>query len=169
MDPCPPAHTGSQHIRTNTYTSHHPRAHKSSVVTTLLPRAFTHCSTEEERKGELALVHNALTINRYPRRFVNSTLPVKKRTKTREKNPDSFACIPHIQGISEAISRVLAKIGIHTYFKPVNTIRSMVSHPKDQVLLLNKSVVVYKVECGCYNASYVSKTKKNFSSTDEIM
>ena len=156
-----PTHT-DQYLH---FSSHHPRAHKSSVVTTLLRRAFTHCSTEEERKSELAHIHKALTINGYPCRFVNSRLPeAKRRTEPRENNPNSFACIPYIQGVSEAISRVLAEIDIHTYFKPVNTIRSMVSHPKDRVPLLSKSGVVYKVECGCCNASYVGETKRRLES-----
>ena len=137
------------------FSSHHTRAHKSSVVTTLLRRAFIHCSTEEERKGELAHIHNALTINGYPCRFVNSRLPEsERRTEPRENNPNSFSCIPYIQGVSEATSGVLTEINIHTYFKLVNTIRSMVSHPKDRVPQLNRSGVVYKVECGCCNASY---------------
>ena len=46
----------------------------------------------------------------------------------------------------------------------MNTVRSMVSHPKDRVPLLNKSGVVYKVECGGCNASYVGETKRRLES-----
>ena len=87
----------------------------------------------------------------------------KTRTEPRENNPKSFSCIPYIQGVLGAISRILAKVNIHTHFKPVNTIRSMVSHHKDRVptpvYMLNKFGVVYKVEYGCCNASYVGETK----------
>ena len=88
------------------FASYHPRAHKSSVVTTLMRRAFTHCSTEKERKGELARVHNALTkLTGYPRWFIDSRLPESKRwAETRKNNPDSYACIPYVQGVLKAIS-----------------------------------------------------------------
>ena len=39
-----PTHT-NQYLH---FLSHHPRAHKSSVVSTLLKRAATHCSTKEQ-------------------------------------------------------------------------------------------------------------------------
>ena len=40
----------------------------------------------------------------------------------------------------------------------------MVSHFKDREPLLSKSGVVYKVEYGCCNASYVGETKKKLES-----
>ena len=156
-----PAHT-DQFLH---FSSHHPRAHKPSVVTILLRRVFRHCSTKEEWKGKLAQVHNALMRNIYLCWLIDSRLlESKRRAETRKSNPDSLSSIPYIQGVLEAISRVLAEFDIHAYFKPANTIRSMVSHPKDRVLLLNKSGVVYEVECDCCNALYVGETKRTLES-----
>ena len=66
---------------------------------------------------------------------------------------------PTFKGL-EAISRVLAEINIHTYFKPGNTIRSIVLQANHRVPLLNKSRVVYKVECGCCKAPYAGETNR---------
>ena len=48
--------------------------------------------------------------------------------------------------------------------KPMNTLRSMVSHSKDWAPLLSKPDAVYKVECGCCNALYVGETKRKLES-----
>ena len=107
-------------------------------------------------------------IKGYSHRFIKSRLrESKRRTEPKEENnPKSVACIQYIQGVLEDISRVLIKINIHTYFKPVNTVRSTMSHPKDRVHvpLMNKSGVMCKLECGCCNASYVGETKRRWES-----
>ena len=48
----------------------------------------------------------------------------------------------------------------------MNTIKSMVSHPKDRIPLSQKSGVVYKVDSRCCNAlyMYVSETKRRLQS-----
>ena len=99
-------------------------------------------------------------------------MPIWPLKMTRSKKKDQnkkeqlrFVCLHrYIQWVLEAIARVLAKIDIHTYFKLMNTIRSMVSHPKDWVLLLNQFGVVYKVECGCCSALYAGETKRRLES-----
>ena len=99
--------TYRKQMHTNQYLhflSHHPRAYKSSVASTLLRRAFTHCSMEEERKGELARVRDALKKNGYTRQFVTSRLPEstqlsvkeKRKNKSRDNDPRQFACIPYM-------------------------------------------------------------------------
>ena len=66
-----PTHT-DQYLH---FSSHHSTAHKSSVAFTILRRAFTHSSTDEEKEKELVRVCNTLTLNGYPHRFVTSKIP----------------------------------------------------------------------------------------------
>ena len=55
----------SRHTRTSTSTSSH-ITHKRSVVRTLTYREQQYVTTAEDRKSELAHVHNALRANGYP-------------------------------------------------------------------------------------------------------
>ena len=155
-----PTHT-DQYLH---FSSHHPKAHKSSMASTVLRRTFAHSSTDEERKKELVRVCNTLKLNGYPHRSVTSKIPEAirpNRTKEpRTNNSGMYICIPYIQGVSDTIKRILETIDIRVCFKPVNTIKSMVSLPKDQIPLLQKSGVIYKVKCGCCNGSYVGERKR---------
>ena len=58
----------------------------------------------------------------------------------------------------------MADIGIRVHIKPMNITTSIMSYCRDLVLLLSKSGVVYKVECGHCNASYVDEAKRRLES-----
>ena len=131
------------------------------MVSTLLKRASTHCSKREQELEEKQNVFKALEQNGYPRRFVFSRSQASHHSKEKEKPTlNGFAVIPYVQCVCEAISRVLRDVRIKVCFKPMNTLRRLLSRPKDVIPLWSKSNVVYKVKCKECKASYVGETTR---------
>ena len=83
-----------------------------------------------------------------------------RKTESEKRSENGFACISYVQGIFEAVSQVLSDLNIQVCFKPVNTLRKILSHPKDHVHMMSKSNVVYKVKCADCDASNVGETKR---------
>ena len=68
--------------------------------------------------------------------------------------------IPYMKGISESIKNINRKKGIQVHFKPSQTVRKVLVHPKDKDDKDKKSGVIYKVTCGDSNCNeiYVGET-----------
>ena len=77
-----PTHT-NQYLH---FSSHHPRAHKPSVVSTLLKRASRYCSTKEQADEERQKVYNALELNGYPKRFIASRTLTSTKPEVKERS-----------------------------------------------------------------------------------
>ena len=63
----------------------------------------------------------------------------------------------------ESIRRILSLLGIETTFRPQNTLRKILSRPKDTIPTTNKSGVVYQISCQDCEASYIGQTGRNLS------
>ena len=146
-----PTHT-DQYLH---FSSRHPKSSKSSVVSTLLRRVSMHCSKTEQKFEEKQKVYKTLEQNGYPQRFIASRILTSRDSRGKKFTPNGIACIPYVQGISETISRVLTDLKVKVCFQPVNTLRRLLSQPKDVVLVWSKSNVVYKVKCKDCEASYM--------------
>ena len=68
--------------------------------------------------------------------------------------------IPYIQGVSETIARVYQNKGIRTHYKPVNSIRQQLVAPKDKIKTVDKSGVVYQLNCQECPAAYVGESER---------
>ena len=147
-----PTHT-DQYLQ---FSSHHPMVHKRSVVSTLLKRAASHCSPNSLVQKEKAYVKEILRCNGYPERFLFSLECHRSRKDTEDK--DDPITIPYIQGILEAVTRILSDINVQVHMKPFRTLRKILSHPKDHIPDDDKSNIVYKINCCDCDASYVSET-----------
>ncbi len=69
-----------------------------------------------------------------------------------------YVTIPYVAGISEKIQRVFQEF--NTTFKPLNTLRHMLVHPKDKLDKNKRSGVVYGIKCdqeGCTD-KYIGET-----------
>ena len=115
------------------FSSHRPLSHKIAVVCTLCSRADTHSSLASSRIDEVNHVSTALGLNSYPVAFVchhssKSTLqrPLPPRWR-------STIVLPYVRGLSEALRRILASMEIRVSFTPLQSIRHLVSSPKDRI------------------------------------
>ena len=132
------------------YSSHHPSAHKAAVVRTLHHRAQTIPSNASLKLEEQQKVDNALDLNGYPRKMINRFSQLRPTSDVPSQSTttnSTYVSIPYVKGTSEAIRRILAPLDIKTTFRPNNTLRQMLVHPKDPTPLQDKAGVVYKIPC----------------------
>ena len=71
--------------------------------------------------------------------------------------------IPYVRGVSESIRRILSSLGIRVCYKPFQTLKQMLSHPKDPVPDLQRRDVVYKIPCAACSSSYIGQTGRKLS------
>ena len=82
------------------------------------------------------------------------------RKDREEKDDPRSLVIPYIQGVSEAVTRILLDINVQVHTKPFRTLRRILSHPKDRIPDDDKSSIVYKINCCDFDASYVGETRR---------
>ena len=99
-------------------------------------------TTEPEQDGRLPLLDAS----------------VKKSTTSTGTRPKTNVGLPYMQGTSEALTRVFKAHGVGTYHRPINTIRSILVHPKDKTPDAQKCGLVYQVECPKCPLTYIGKT-----------
>ena len=115
------------------FKSHHALTHKRSVVYTLTYRAQQYVTTAEDKKSELAHVHNALRANGYPELALAPPPSRAKRPPSTNNNPQRpMLGLPYKAGLSEQLGRIYKSHNIHMYPKPVNTFHLMVVYPKNK-------------------------------------
>ena len=73
-----------------------------------------------------------------------------------------FAIVPYIQGIAEAIMRILNNCGIKVALKPIQTLGHIFAKPKDRVPTDRKTHAVYSIPCGDCEKEYLCQTKRQF-------
>ena len=141
------------------FSSHHPLAHKRSAVRTLFSRASSLSSSLVQRSLEERHISNALRTNGYPKNLIQrrSTSQRSETEETMEK-PAARVTLPYVQGVSEAIRRVLKDLDITTSFRPMTSLRKVLSHPKDPLPPSTRSGVIYQIPCRDCDKSYIGQT-----------
>ena len=134
------------------------------MVRTLLRRAETIVTEEEDRTQESEHVRKALSANGYkpwslklPKKKEKVSDPDQVEKSQARKFPVS---IPYIQGLSEKLQRVFRQHGVATYHKPFNSLRSLLVQPKDKTENSKKCGVVYNLTCDQCPKSYVGETAR---------
>ena len=79
-------------------------------------------------------------------------------------DPRSHVTIQYIQGVLEAVARILSDINVQVHMKPFKTLRRILFHLKDHISDDDKSSVVYKINCRDCDASYVGRALKTHMS-----
>ena len=152
------------------FTSQHPLHQKLGVIRTLLDRKEAIITEEEDKKEEEDKIKNALSQCGYPKWAVEKvknqmTENIKNKGRKKENNKEKsngMVVIPYIQGVSERLQRVYKKYNIQTAMKPVNTLKSLLVHPKDKVDQLQTCECVYEIPCKNCKKSYVGETGRAF-------
>ena len=73
-----------------------------------------------------------------------------------------YISVPYFPGLSESYKKIFKYTPIQVCFKGVNTLKSLLIHPKDKISTNQKKDIVYHWECqadGC-NSSYIRETSR---------
>ncbi|BHF84196.1 hypothetical protein SprV_0902734600 [Sparganum proliferum] len=142
------------------YHSKHPLSHKRSCVRTLYKRADTHCSEPDDKRSELRHLQRLFMANGYPRNFIErNRQSVPSRSPVTER-PKVWRAFPYIDGVSEAVSRLLRPLGIGIAHRPESTIRHLVMRPKTPLPPGEITNVIYRIQCSSCEANYIGETGK---------
>ncbi|CAI5669152.1 unnamed protein product [Oreochromis niloticus] len=109
----------------------------------------------ESGSGEFSSAVN-ITVQTKRHRKEDQT-PAREDKKDRRNN----VVIPYVAGVSEKLRRVFSKHDIPVYFRPSNTLRQKLVHPKDKTPKHRLNNVVYAVQCSeeCPDL-YIGETKQ---------
>ena len=152
------------------FKSRHPPTHKRSFVRTLTYREQQYVTTVEDKKSELAQVHNALRANGYPEWALTPPPSSAKRPPSMNNNPQRpMLGLPYVAGLSEQLGRIYKSHNIrniHIYHKAVNTLRSMVVHPKDKTPKEHRHGTIYNITCDIDSShTYIENTQPEIQRT----
>ena len=154
-----PTHT-DQYLN---FQSNHHLQHKRAVVNTLMLRAQTLVTENDDRTREIQHVKQALKINNYPEWIL--TIPHPKSTTEDTEEPQNekkiYASTPYIKGISERLQRAFKSHEVTLIHKPVNSLRSQLVRVKDTTVNLKECGTVYQIHCEKCNKEYVGETARS--------
>ncbi len=156
-----PTHT-DQYLH---FGSHHPLQHKLGVIRTLMHRADTIITSEEDKIKEVKHVKQCLEQCGY-KPWVYNVCDNKEKEKLKAKNKDrpkakGSVVIPFVKGISEPMARLFQAKGVRTHYKPFNSLRRNLVVPKDKVKMEQKSGTVYHIPCNDCPATYVGESERS--------
>ncbi|BHF72404.1 hypothetical protein SprV_0401546900 [Sparganum proliferum] len=140
------------------FNSNHPLSHKRSCVRTLFQRVETHCSTPVDKRVERQYLNDLFRTNGYPSYFIKQSKRRVNRRRPQEEQPEVWRAIPYIEGVSEAVSRLLQPARVGIAHRPQATIRRRLMQPKDILPPTETSAVVYQIRCKDGDCNYVRET-----------
>ena len=157
------------------FDSHHPLVHKLGVIRTLFHRANTIPSSEDAKEQEREHLQKALNLCGYRnwtfQKALSQTKSTDKVAAARKTQDDGEVTrgrnitIPYVSGLSEKLRRIFRDKGVPVSFKPKNTLRQALVHPKDKQPKDRQSNIVYAIQCqdsGCEEL-YIGETKQTLA------
>ena len=133
-----------------------------------MDRAENVCSDPDILVKEVEHLGKVLHYNNYPQWLIDKqgrsekSGPLIHPDTGHEIKKQFFISVPYFPGLSESFKKIFRYTTIQVCFKGVNTLKSMLMHPKDKISIDQKKDVVYHWECqadGC-KSSYVSETSR---------
>ena len=95
----------------------------------------------------------------YSNRFIHKTLERRNQAPQNNERPISTAKIPYVKGLSERVCGILKDFKIRGVMR-TQTLKDVLSHPKDAVPMGQKTGVIYKVACSVCPKVYIGETKR---------
>ena len=150
------------------FNSSHPVSAKRAVVRALMDRAENVCSDPEILAKEIDHLSQVLHYNNYPQWMINQRGKMEKQDPLihpetgNEIQKHFYISVPYFPGLSESFKKIFKYTPVQVCFKGVNTLKSMLMHPKDKISNDQKKDLVYHWECkadGC-NSSYIGETSR---------
>ena len=141
---------------------------KKAVVRALMDRAENVCSDPDILVKEVEHLGKVLHYNNYHQWLIDKwgksekSGPLIHSDTGLEIKKQFFISVPYFPGLSESFKKIFRYTTIQVCFKGVNTLKSMLMHPKDEISIKQKKDVVYHWECqadGC-KSSYVGETSR---------
>nr|VZI30595.1 unnamed protein product [Spirometra erinaceieuropaei] len=111
----------------------------------------------EDTVGESQYLRRVFRENGYPRNFVNQCMR-KRDERHNRADPKFWRAIPYIKNVFEAVSRLLAPLGVGVSHRTEATMRRQVMRPQDPLPRQETSGVVYRIWCSCGQSNYVGET-----------
>ncbi|XP_072025169.1 uncharacterized protein [Amphiura filiformis] len=143
------------------FQSHHPLQHKLSVIRTLMDRKDKVITEEEDKRMEESKIKEALKLCGYPEwafKDVDKKKPPKKEPS--QSTTRGMVVLPYKEGLSQRARRIFNKHGIQTSFKPHQTLRNILVHPKDKRDSLQTAECVYEIPCRNCEKTYIGETSR---------
>ena len=123
------------------------------------------CSDPVILAEEMEHLNKVLHYNNYPQWIIDKcgrseqSRPLIHPETGNEIKKQFFVSVPYFPGLNESFKKIFRYMPIQVCFKGVNTLKSLLMHPKDKVSTDQKKDVVYHWECqadGC-NSSYMGE------------
>ena len=153
------------------FNSSHPISAKRAVVRALMGRPENVCSDPDILAKEMEHLNRVLCYNNYPQWIINKwgksdkQDPIIHPETGFEIKKHFYISVPYFPGLSESYKKIFKYTPIQVCFKGVNTLKSMLMHPKDKISINQKKDLVYHWECkedGC-NWSYIGEMSRALS------
>ena len=131
------------------FKSSHPISAKRAVVRALMDRAQNVCSDPDILAKEMEHLNRVLHYNNYPQWLIN------KQGKSDKQDPINhsetgveiqkcfYISVPYFPGLSESYKKIFKYTPIQICSKGVNTLKSLLMHPKDKISTNQKKDIVY--------------------------
>nr|VZI03467.1 unnamed protein product [Spirometra erinaceieuropaei] len=98
--------------------------------------------------------------NGYPRNFIERGRQAGPSRRLETERPQIWRALPYIDGVSEAVSRLLRPLGIGIAHRPESTIRHLVMRPKAPLSPGETTNVIYRIQCNSCETNYIGETGK---------
>jgi hypothetical protein len=138
--------------------SHHPPAHKHSVLSSLIHRAHALCD-QESLSQELDSLTSIFKLNGYNNYQIERAMNPAGQIPAPENKPTATAYIPYINYTYGRLSRMLARYNIKSVAIPHRKIASYLPPVKDAIGL--KTPGVYRIPCEC-GTVYIGQSGRSF-------
>ena len=131
------------------FNSSHPISAKKAVVRALMDRAENVCSNPDILIKKIEHLGKVLHYNNYPQWLIDKwgksekSGPLIHHDTGLEIKKQFFISVPYFPGLSESFKKIFRYTTIQLCFRGVNTLKSMLMHPKDKISIEQKKDVVY--------------------------